>query len=49
MGWREYGRLWNSLGLTESDGVVDAEAAENVLNVPGMKEAVSSDHHLEGF
>lgn len=35
--------------LTHGDGVVDAEAAKNSVYVPGVKESVPSDHHLEGF
>lgn len=35
--------------LTHGDGVVDAEAAKNSVDVPGVKESVPSDHHLEGF
>lgn len=35
--------------LTQRDGVIKAEAAENLLHVPGVKEPVPSDHHLEGF
>lgn len=35
--------------LTQSNGVIDAEAAENFLDVPSVKETVSSDHHLERF
>lgn len=35
--------------LTQSNGVIDAEAAENFLDVPSVKETISSDHHLERF
>lgn len=35
--------------LTRRDGVVDAKAAENLLDISGMEEPVPFDHHLEGF
>lgn len=35
--------------LTQSQGVINTEAAENLLDISGMKEPVSFHHHLEGF
>lgn len=34
-------------GLTDCKGVVDFEAAEHLLDVSGMEEAVSTHHHLK--
>lgn len=33
--------------LTDCYGIVDFEAAEHLVDVSGMQEAVSSHHHLE--
>lgn len=35
--------------LTQSVGVVDAEAAENLLYISGVKETISFDYNLKGF
>lgn len=35
--------------LTGRDRVVNAKAAENLLDVSGVEEPVPFDHHLEGF
>lgn len=41
-------KTWEQI-LTQSDCVVDAEAAENFLYVSRVKETVSFDHNLERF
>lgn len=33
--------------LTDCNGIVDFEAAEHLVDVPGMEKTVSSHHHLE--
>lgn len=35
--------------LTLSHGIVDAEAAQDLINVAGVEESVPSHHHLEGL
>lgn len=35
--------------LTRRDRVVNAKAAENLLDISGMEEPVPFDHHLEGL
>lgn len=35
--------------LTRRDRVVNAKAAENLLDISGVEEPVPFDHHLEGF
>lgn len=49
-------RTWNTLRkkpsvgvLTDCNGIVDFEAAEHLVDVPGMEKTVSSHHHLERF
>lgn len=37
------------LSLTLGHGVVDAEAAQDLINVAGVEESVPSHHHLEGL
>lgn len=36
-------------GLTERDGLVDPEAAEDPIHVAGVSEAISRHNHLKGF
>lgn len=35
--------------LTECNCVIDAEAAEDFLNIPGVEETISLDYDLERF
>lgn len=35
--------------LTDCKGVVDFEAAEHLVDVSGMEEAVPTHHHLKGL
>lgn len=35
--------------LTLSKGVIDAEAAQDLFDIAGVEESVSSYHHLEGL
>lgn len=42
-------RSHSCAGLTECDGLVDLEAAEDPVHVAGVSEAVSSHHYLERF
>lgn len=36
-------------GLTDCKGVIDFEAAEHLVDVSGMEEAVSTHHHLKSL
>lgn len=37
------------VSLTLGDGVVDAEAAQDLVDVAGVEESVTFHHHLEGL
>ncbi len=49
--WRiqERERVFSGGSLTLSKGVVDAEAAQNLIDIAGVEESISSHHHLEGL
>lgn len=35
--------------LTLSHGLIDAEAAQDLIDIASVEESVSSHHHLEGL
>ena len=41
--------LFQRCSLTLSDGVVDPEAAQHLIDIAGVEESISSHHHLEGL
>lgn len=41
--------VFSHISLTFSEGVIDSEAAQDFVNIPGMEEAIASDHHLKGL
>lgn len=41
--------MFSDVSLTLRKGVVDAEAAQDLVDVAGVEESISSHHHLEGL
>lgn len=54
MGWRQVSsgkarELLEKKRLTESNRVIDLEAAEDSVNITGMSKSIPSHHNLERF